>query len=65
MAVLVLVLCGIGVGSLQDLGLNSRVALAAGAAAAYGICVWRVLLADEERAGLRRALARLGIGSRP
>src|SRR5438046_273576 len=64
-AVLVLVLCGIGVGSLQDLGLNSRVALATGAAAAYGICVWRVLLADEERAGLRRSLARLGIGSRP
>ncbi len=64
-AVLVLVLCGIGVGSLQGLGLNSRVALAAGAAAAYGICVWRVLLADEERAGLRRSLARLGIGSRP
>ena len=64
-AVLVLVLCGIGVGSLQGLGLNSRVPLAASAAAAYGICVWRVLLADEERAGLRRSLARLGIGSRP
>jgi len=64
-AVAVLVLFGIGVGSLHGLGLNVRVALAAGTAAAYAIYVWRAVLAHEERAGLRRSLARVGIGTRP
>jgi O-antigen/teichoic acid export membrane protein len=63
-AVVVLVLFGIGVGSLHGFGLNVRLALAAGTAAAYGIYVWRVVLADEERAGLRRSLARVGVGAR-
>jgi len=59
-AVAVLVLVGIGVGSLHGLVLEVRVALAAGAAAVYAVYVWRVVLADAERAGLRRSLARAG-----
>lgn len=63
-SVAVVVLSGIGIGSLRGLGLDVRVALATGAVTAYGIYVWRVALTDVERTGLRRSLARLGVGVR-
>ena len=57
-AVAVLVLFGVGVGSLHGLGLGARVALATGTAAAYGMYVWRVVLADAERSRVRRVFGR-------
>ena len=57
-AVAVLVLFGVGVGSSHGLGLGARVALATGTAAAYGMYVWRVVLADAERSRVRRVFGR-------
>jgi len=52
------VLFGVGVGSSHGLGLGARVALATGTAAAYGMYVWRVVLADAERSRVRRVFGR-------
>jgi len=64
-AVALLVLLGIGVGGLHWWGLEVRGALAVAAVAVYSVYVWRVVLADVERAALRRSLARVRIGTRP